>query len=118
MRLDRVVWAYRTATSSGAAALAAALGLAPAGSVYLHDRHDYQLEIPGTEQGLTRLMAEVIARIPWALTHFAEASARRWRDNREQVVAEAGRRRVRGPSTTTEIARPRDVGERPEAGAE
>lgn len=93
LRLDRVVWAYRTATSPGAAALAAALGLAPAGSVYLHDRHDYLLEIPGTEQGLTRLMAEVIARIPWALTRFDEAVARRWRDDREQVIAEAESRR-------------------------
>lgn len=104
MRLDSLVWVYRDQGR-------------PAGNVVLHDRYGVRLEIPGEGDDLSRLIAEVVARVPWALTHFDEELGRRWRDEREQIVAEADRRRVRGPPTTTEIARPRDVGERPEASA-
>jgi hypothetical protein len=95
LRLADLVWVYRRPS----APLQVALGWEPTGQVVLCDRHGFELTVPGTEQGLARVMAEVIARVPWALTRFDEQTEKSWRDQREQVIAEADRRRQETPAT-------------------
>ncbi len=89
LRLADIVWVYRRESPP----LAAAIGLEPPGRVVLCDRHGYELTVPGVGQALARVMAEVISRVPWALTRFDEQTEKTWHDQREQVIAESDRRR-------------------------
>jgi hypothetical protein len=57
------------------------------------DRHDVKVEVVGTVPGITRLMAQVLTRVPWALDRFDAAMQRTWAENREQIIAEVDRRR-------------------------
>jgi hypothetical protein len=68
--------------------------------VVLADRHGVEAEIPGTDTGLTRLLAEILVRVPWALNRFDEETERTWRDDRDQIIAAVDRQRqdIRKPS--------------------
>jgi len=61
--------------------------------VVLVDRHGVENEILGTEAGLTRLLAEILARVPWALNRFDEKTERSWHDDRNQIIAAVDRKR-------------------------
>lgn len=61
--------------------------------VVLIDRHGIEAKITGTYAGLTRLLAEILARVPWALSHFDEETERTWRDNRDQIITAVDRKR-------------------------
>jgi hypothetical protein len=88
-QLESVVWAYRAADPSPAALLS--LGRCEAAVIV--DRHGVGLRIPGTEAGVTRLLAEILTRVPWALSRFDEETQRAWNDDRERIIADVDRRR-------------------------
>jgi hypothetical protein len=88
-RLDSLVWAYRSWTVEVAAVVAGER----AASAYLADRHGVRLQIPGTPGAITRLLAEVLARVPWVLNRFDEDAERAWREDRGRFIADVDRRR-------------------------
>jgi hypothetical protein len=59
----------------------------------LVDRFDVRLWIFGTPAGLTRLLTEIQARVPWALNQFDAETERRWADHRQEFVADVDQRR-------------------------
>jgi hypothetical protein len=61
--------------------------------VVVIDRHGVRADIPGNDAGLTRLLAEILVRVPWALSRFDEESERTWHEDREQIIAAVDRRR-------------------------
>jgi hypothetical protein len=63
------------------------------GHAVLVDRHGVRARVPGTDAGLTRLLAEILVRVPWALNRFDEEAERAWQDNRDQVIAAVDRKR-------------------------
>src|SRR5207249_1661667 len=77
MRLDSIVWMYRVGETS----VPVPAEMKVHGAVILFDRTGGRLEIPGANLGLAQLMAELITRLPWALTRFDEETERAWRDN-------------------------------------
>jgi hypothetical protein len=62
-------------------------------SVLLADDCDERVEIPGTPAGATRLLAEILARVPWVLNRFDADTEKSWTENRQEIVAEVSRRR-------------------------
>jgi hypothetical protein len=72
---------------------AAVLGGQPVSSAVLIDRHDLRIEVVGTVEGITRLLANVLTRVPWALDRFEPGTERTWAENREQIITEVERRR-------------------------
>lgn len=88
MRLDGIVWAFRQPTPP-----TFALENPLPYKAVLFDRHGACLEVPGTEQAVVRLLAEVIARVPWALNWFDDEARRNWTEDREQFIAAVDRRR-------------------------
>jgi hypothetical protein len=62
-------------------------------SVLLIDDRGERVEIPGTPAGVTRLLAEILARVPWALNRFDSEMEKSWTENRQEIVAEVSRRR-------------------------
>jgi len=73
-----------------------------ANSVVLADEYGSRLEIPGTEAGVTRLLAEVLTRVPWALNHFDSETENTWADNRQQIIAQVDQRRARYKASQTD----------------
>jgi hypothetical protein len=57
------------------------------------DRHNVRLDVVGTEEGVGRLLAQVLMRVPWALDRFDASTERTLRENPEQIIAELDRRR-------------------------
>jgi hypothetical protein len=94
LRLDRLVWVYR-AEAHLLILLYGALPAAslPAAAAVLVDRDGLTVQVPGTEEGVTRLLAEVWHRVPWALQQYDEQTERTWANNREQIVAAVDQRR-------------------------
>jgi hypothetical protein len=80
LRLADLVWASRQAT----------LGRA---RLVLIDRHDTRLEIAGAPAAVSRLLAEVLARVPWVLERFDPEAERAWGQDRTGILAEVDRRR-------------------------
>ena len=80
LRLTDLVWATREST----------LGRA---KLILIDRHDTRLEIAGRPAAISRLMAEVLARVPWVLERFDPEAERAWGQDRTGVLADVDRRR-------------------------
>jgi hypothetical protein len=62
-------------------------------TLVLIDRHNARLDLAGTHAGVGRLMAEVLARVPWALERFDEETQREWQEDRTGILAELDRRR-------------------------
>lgn len=62
-------------------------------AVVLIDQHGVRVTIPGTDAGVTRLLAEVLVRVPWALSHFDEKMEKTMKENPTQVIAEVEFRR-------------------------
>jgi hypothetical protein len=89
LRLDSIVWAYR----AEATALHVLAGVAPPAAVFLADRHGVMVQVPGTDEGATRLLAEVLCRVPWVVNRFDPDTLRVWKESPGQIVAEADRRR-------------------------
>jgi hypothetical protein len=88
LHLDSIVLAYRSeALPPGDSASGEACAV-------LVDRHGFKVEVPSTEVGITCLLAEILSRVPWALDRFDEATQRAWKDDREQVITAADRRRA------------------------
>jgi hypothetical protein len=58
------------------------------------DRHNVKTEVAGTVEGVSRLLAGVVTRVPWALTQFDSVTQRKWDENREQIIAEVDHRRI------------------------
>jgi hypothetical protein len=88
LRLDSIVWVFREPTS-----FRAGPGLELPYQAVVLDRHGARLEIPGTAAGVSRLLAEVLSRVPWALDRFDEATERTWNEDRDQILADVDRRR-------------------------
>jgi hypothetical protein len=65
----------------------------PVASAVFIDRHNARIEVPGGVGPVTRLLAEVLRRVPWALNRFDPAMERAWQENREQIIADVDRRR-------------------------
>lgn len=63
------------------------------GAVLLADEQGARLEIPGTDAGVTRLLAELLMRIPWVLNHFDAEVDTKLQENRQQIVAAVELRR-------------------------
>jgi hypothetical protein len=80
MRLTDLVWATRES----------AIGRA---KLVLIDRHDTRLEITGTPAAVSRLLAEVLARVPWVLERFDPETEKTWREDRTGILADVERRR-------------------------
>ncbi len=80
LRLPDLVWATRVS----------ALGRA---KVVLIDRHDTRLEVNGTPAAVSRLLAEVLARVPWVLERFDPEAERAWGQDRTGILADVDRRR-------------------------
>jgi hypothetical protein len=59
----------------------------------LIDRHDTRLEIFGTPAAVSRLLAEVLARVPWVLERFDPEAENAWGQDRTGTLAELDRRR-------------------------
>jgi hypothetical protein len=59
------------------------------------DRHNVRLDVLGTEEGVGRLLAQVLMRVPWVLDRFDAATEELLREKPEQVMAEIHRRRER-----------------------
>ncbi len=59
------------------------------------DRDGVRLEIAGTEDAVSRLLTELLARVPWALTHFGSEVERTWRTDRQSILAAVDFRRAR-----------------------
>jgi hypothetical protein len=68
-------------------------GLPAVASAVFIDRHDVKVEVVGTVEGVSRLLTQVLVRVPWALDRFDAVAERQWRENREQIIAEVERRR-------------------------
>jgi hypothetical protein len=79
MQLPDLVWARRES----------ALGRP---KLVLIDRHDARLEIVGTPAGISHLLAEVLARVPWALGRFEPQAERAGQQGPAGPPAEADRR--------------------------
>jgi hypothetical protein len=62
-------------------------------ALVLVDRHDVRLNLVGTQAGIGRLVAEVLARVPWAMERFDAETERAWEEDRTGVLAEVDRRR-------------------------
>jgi hypothetical protein len=93
LRLDSLVLASRC-NPLGLFSVGVAVGKdAPPAWAVLADRQGVKLMVGGTEEGVTRLLAEVLARVPWVLDRFDEPTQRAWEQDRTAVVAEADRRR-------------------------
>jgi hypothetical protein len=75
LRLTDLVWATRESTSRRA-------------KLILIDRHDTRLEIFGTPAAVSRLLAEVLARVPWVLERFDPQSDPAARPGRADPDAE------------------------------
>jgi hypothetical protein len=84
MRLDDLVCASRS-LDIRTDGLGAAL--------VLIDRHNVRLDLHGTDAGVSRLLTEVLARVPWALERFDAETERAWADDRTGVLAAVERRR-------------------------
>jgi hypothetical protein len=59
----------------------------------LVDRYGYRWWIRGDPDGRSRVMAQIMVRVPWAISHFDAETERRWNDNRQEVIAEVDQRR-------------------------
>ena len=80
MRLADLVWASRERAFDEA-------------KLVLLDRHDVPLKIIGTPEGVGRLLAEVLARVPWVLERFDPEAERAWGQDRTGVLADVDHRR-------------------------
>jgi hypothetical protein len=80
LRLTDLVWATRESTPGRA-------------KLILIDRHDTRLEIAGAPAAVSRLLAEVLARVPWVLGRFDPEAERAWGQDRTGILAELDRRR-------------------------
>jgi hypothetical protein len=76
LRVDDIVWAYR----EGEAVMAA-------------DRHGVRLRLVGEEGPLRHVLAEILLRVPWALSHHDDDTERKWTSNSQQIVTEVDVRR-------------------------
>jgi hypothetical protein len=65
----------------------------PGKAVVLTDRHDFRIEIVGTELGIRRLLTNVAAHAPWALHRHDRAETQSWETDRKQIIAEVDLRR-------------------------
>jgi hypothetical protein len=65
----------------------------PAASAVFIDRHGVRVEVVGTVDGVTCLLAEVLPRVPWALNRFDPATERAWNEGRDRIIADVDRRR-------------------------
>jgi hypothetical protein len=70
-----------------------ALGRGRTAGLVLIDRHDVRLEIVGKTAAVGRLLAEVLARVPWALERFDPQTERDWGQDRTCILSEVDRRR-------------------------
>src|SRR5205823_2750052 len=67
LRLHDVVWVSRTLLFPGKET---AHPTRPGPVILVIDRHDARAVIPGGDAALSALMAELLARVPWALDRF------------------------------------------------
>ena len=83
LRLSSIVRAF-----SAPSALRTPLvrGQSPAQAVF-EDCNGNGFAVPETEAGVARLLAEVIARVPWALSHFDEDAGASTSQAHEEIVA-------------------------------
>jgi hypothetical protein len=84
MRLEDLVVVHRAEANVVSPYLGAPVGGSRA--IFI-DRHKFRLEVAGTVDGVGRLVAHVLTRVPWALTRFDPDTERSWRDNPEQIIA-------------------------------
>jgi hypothetical protein len=84
MRLDDLVYAARSVDFR-------VDGLGPV--LVLIDRQNFRLTLYGTDAGIGGLLAEVLARVPWALERFDAEGERAWGQDRTGIVADVDRRR-------------------------
>ena len=76
-RLDSLIFAY------------------PEGNkVILADCYGVRLEVTGTESGRARLLAEILTRVPWALSRFDPVLEKTWKEKRQEIIAEVDQRRL------------------------
>lgn len=62
-------------------------------AVVLVDHFNVHLRVPGKEEEVSRLLAEVLVRVPWALDHFDEKTEQTLKANPTQTIAEVDMRR-------------------------
>jgi hypothetical protein len=62
------------------------------------DQHKEQRKIYGTQAGVLRLLAEILTRVPWILTHFNPAAEKTWNQNREQIIGQVSQLREERPA--------------------
>jgi hypothetical protein len=74
------------------------LGFGVSGSVGIFiDRYKVRLRVAGTDEGVGRLVANVLTRVPWARRRFDLRTQQAWEENPEQVIADVNRiRRAQG----------------------
>jgi hypothetical protein len=65
----------------------------PGTTLLLTDRHNIDLDLHGTDAGIRRALAEVRARVPWALERLDAEAERAWGENCPGTLAEGYRRR-------------------------
>jgi hypothetical protein len=99
LSLREVVWVYRSEMQPRLGDLL----LNPTPAVVTVDRHGVRCEISGNDAGLTRVLAELLTRVPWALNRFDAETARQWEQEREQVVAIVERRRDAATRSATQL---------------
>jgi hypothetical protein len=75
-RLDHIVAAYRDGPA-----------------VLVIDHLNVRARIPGNDADVTRLLAEILVRVPWALNHFDEQAEQGWKENRTDLIAQVEQRR-------------------------
>jgi hypothetical protein len=57
------------------------------------DRQGVRGQITGFEEVMTKLLAEVMFRVPWAMNRFDPALERGWNQDREAFIAATEKRR-------------------------
>jgi hypothetical protein len=80
---------------------------APVASAIFVDRDDVKIEVPGSVEAITRLLAEVLVRVPWALNHFDSATERAWQQDRGAIIAEVDRQRHKNGHTPGDAIQPK-----------
>jgi len=75
-RLDRVVWAYRKQAR-----------------IQIVDSLGESSTIFGSEGGLGRVLAEILVRVPWALSRLDADTEKIWKENRQEFLAQVEQRR-------------------------
>jgi hypothetical protein len=77
----------------------------PINRIVLMDRCGARVDVYGKSSDLTRLLVNLLPRIPWALTHFGTEQERAWQENRGLFIASIDQRREQFRGNDAEITR-------------